>query len=49
MTSMPYQIVLMKIRHIYRWDNPTETAVWLAGYMFFLAINQLAGASVRHE
>lgn len=49
MTSMPYQVVLMRIRHIYRWDNPTETAMWLTGYIFFWAFNHLAGASVRGE
>lgn len=49
MTSMPYQVVLMRIRHIYCWDNPTETALWLAGYVFFWAMNQLTGAAVRHD
>lgn len=47
MTSMPYQVALMKIRHIYRWEDRMETALWLAGYMFFWAINHLAGAAVR--
>lgn len=49
MASMPYQVILVRFRHIYRWDNPTETALWLAGYIFFWACNQLAGASVRRK
>lgn len=46
MTSTPYQILLMKIRHIYRWDNPTETAKYLAAYTFLWTINYLSGAAV---
>ncbi|KAI4233027.1 MAG: hypothetical protein LQ349_004649 [Xanthoria aureola] len=46
MTSTPYQILLMKIRHIYRWDNPTETAKYLAAYTFLWTINYLSGAAI---
>lgn len=47
MTSMPYQVVLMRIRRIYRWEDPTETAIWLTGYLLCWAFNQLTGAAVR--
>lgn len=46
MSSTPYQVVLMKIRHIYRWDDPVETGVYLGSYLFFWAIGHLAGAAV---
>lgn len=46
MTSTPYQMLLMKIRHIYRWDNPTETAKYLAAYTFLWTIDYLSGAAV---
>ena len=46
MTSTPYQMLLMKIRHIYRWDNPTETAKYLAAYTFLWVVNYLSGAAV---
>lgn len=46
MTSTPYQMLLMKIRHIYRWDDPTETAKYLAAYTFLWAVNYLSGAAV---
>ncbi len=46
MTSMQYQVLLMKIRHIYRWDDPTETAIYLGAYSFFWLIGHLAGAAV---
>lgn len=46
MTSTPYQVVLMKIRHIYRWDDPLETGVYLGSYLFLWAIGHLAGAAV---
>ena len=47
MVSTPYQMLFMKIRHIYRWDNPTETALYLGVYIFLWAANYLAGAAVR--
>ena len=46
MISTPYQVMLMKIRQIYRWDNRTETALYLAAYIFLWAANYLAGAFV---
>lgn len=46
MTSMQYQVLLMKVRHIYRWDNPVETAIYLGAYMLFWLLGHLAGAAV---
>ncbi|KAL9009748.1 MAG: hypothetical protein Q9173_005247, partial [Seirophora scorigena] len=46
MVSTPYQILVMKLRHIYRWDNRTETALYLGAYAFLWAINYLAGAFI---
>ena len=46
MTSTPYQVALMKIRHIYRWENPTETGVYLVAYLVLWALGHLAGAAV---
>lgn len=46
MTSTPYQMLMMKIRHIYRWDNKTETTLYLAAYAILWAFNYLAGAVV---
>ena len=46
MISSPYQMMLMKIRHIYRWDNQTETALYLGAYIFLWAANYLTGAFV---
>lgn len=46
MISTPYQMLLMKIRQIYRWDNRTETAMYLAAYTFLWAADYLAGACV---
>lgn len=39
-------MLLMKIRHIYRWDDPTETGQYLAAYVFLWAINYISGAAV---
>lgn len=47
MTSMPYQVILMRIRRIYCWEDRTETAMWLTGYILCWAFNQLTGAAVR--
>lgn len=47
MASMPYQVLLMKIRHIYRWDDPAETALWLMSYIIAWAVGHLGGAAVR--
>ncbi|KAL8760559.1 MAG: hypothetical protein Q9184_003254 [Pyrenodesmia sp. 2 TL-2023] len=46
MTSTPYQMLMMKIRHIYRWDNRTETALYLAAYALLWAFNYLTGAVI---
>ena len=46
MTSTPYQVVLMKIRHIYRWDDPVETSIYLVSYLFLWAIGHLLSAAV---
>ncbi|KAL8996522.1 MAG: hypothetical protein Q9169_003989 [Polycauliona sp. 2 TL-2023] len=46
MTSTPYQMVLMKIRHIYRWDNPTQTAKYLAAYVLLWSMNYISGAAI---
>lgn len=46
MISTPYQMLVMKLRHIYRWDNPTETALYLGAYTFFWSIAYLPGAFV---
>ena len=46
MTSTPYQSALMKIRRIYRWDDPMETGVYLASYLFLWAFDHLLGAAV---
>ena len=47
MTSTPYQMLLMKIRHVYRWDDPSETAKYLIAYVFLWAINYITGATVK--
>ena len=47
MTSTPYQVALMKIRHIYRWDDPVETGVYFGSFLVLWAIDYLAGAAVR--
>ncbi|KAL8899512.1 MAG: hypothetical protein Q9207_006164 [Kuettlingeria erythrocarpa] len=47
MTSTPYQMLMMKVRHIYRWDNRRETALYLTAYAFLWAFNYLAGALQR--
>jgi len=49
MTSLQYQVLLMKIRHIYRWDDPIETAMYLGAYIFFWLIGHLAGAAVSAD
>lgn len=49
MASTPYQVVIMKIRHIYRWEDPMETGVYLGSYLFLWAIGHLAGAAVSYE
>ncbi|KAI4180440.1 MAG: hypothetical protein LQ348_005199 [Seirophora lacunosa] len=46
MISTPYQMLVMRFRHIYRWENRTETALYLGAYAFFWAINYLAGAFI---
>ena len=48
MTSTPYQVVLMKIRHIYRWDDPVETSIYLVSYLFLWAIDHLLSATVSY-
>lgn len=46
MTSTPYQMLLMSIRRIYRWDDPTTTAKYLIAYIFLWTMNYLSGAAV---
>ena len=46
MTSTPYQMLIMKIRHIYRWENKYETALYLGAYTFLWAVNYLVGTLV---
>ena len=46
MTSTPYQVVLVKIRRIYRWDDPVETSIYLVSYLFLWAIDHLLSAAV---
>ena len=49
MASTPYQEVLMKIRHIYRWDDPVETGIYLGSYLFLWAFDRLLGAIVSRR
>ena len=49
MTSTPYQVALMKVRHIYRWEDPLETSVYLGSYLLLWALGQLAGAAVSYR
>ncbi|KAL8692932.1 MAG: hypothetical protein Q9218_002134 [Villophora microphyllina] len=46
MISTPYQMLLMKIRHIYRWDDPRETSQYLAVYTVLWALNYISGAAI---
>ena len=36
----------MKIRHIYRWDDPVETSIYLVSYLFLWAVDHLLSAAV---
>ncbi|MCJ1280656.1 hypothetical protein MMC21_008485 [Puttea exsequens] len=45
MTSMAYQTALMKVRHIYRWDNPHETAMYCSAFFLLLMVGHL-GAGI---
>ena len=47
MASTPYQVLLMKIRHIYRWDDPAYTAKYLAAYTLLWTVNYITGATVK--
>jgi hypothetical protein len=47
LTSTPFQTVLMKIRHVYRWEDPMETAIYLVLYFALWAVNYLTGAAVN--
>lgn len=49
MTSTPYQVALMKIRHIYRWEDPTETGLYLGSYLALWTLGQLASAAVSKK
>ncbi len=49
MTSTPYQVVLMNIRRIYRWEDPMETGAYLGSYLFLWAIGHLVDAAVSHK
>ncbi|KAL8636427.1 MAG: hypothetical protein Q9228_006177, partial [Teloschistes exilis] len=46
MTSTPYQMLLMNIRHIYRWDDPRKTATYLAAYTLLWAFDYISGAAI---
>ena len=46
MISTPYQVALMKVRHIYRWEDPMETSIYLGSYLLLWVLGQLAGAAV---
>ncbi|KAL8869908.1 MAG: hypothetical protein Q9174_003920 [Haloplaca sp. 1 TL-2023] len=46
MTSTPYQMLFMQARRIYRWDNPSMTAKYLAAYVLLWALNYLSGAAI---
>lgn len=48
MASTPYQVVLMKIRHIYCWDNPIETGLYLGAYLFLWAYDYLLSTAVSY-
>lgn len=48
MISTPYQTLLMTIRRIYRWDNPSETARYLVAYVVLWLMNYITGAAVGH-
>lgn len=47
MTSMQYQTALMKVRHIYRWDNVNETAMLCSAYFLLLMLGYLGVGVVR--
>ena len=49
MTSMSYQTALMKVRYIYRWDEPQTTAIYCSAYFLLLVIGQLGSGIVRTE
>lgn len=46
MTSTPYQVMLMKIRAVYRWEDRRETAFYLGVYMLLWAIGHITGGAV---
>ncbi|KAL8659790.1 MAG: hypothetical protein Q9202_006940 [Teloschistes flavicans] len=46
MTSTPYQMLLMKVRHVYRWDDPSKTAKYLAAYTLLWAFDYISGAAI---
>ena len=46
MISTPYQTLLMTIRRIYRWDNPSETATYLVAYVILWLMNYMIGGAV---
>lgn len=47
MTSMAYQTALMHIRHIYRWDNVNETAMYMSAYILLLMLGHVSGGTVQ--
>ena len=49
MTSTPYQVVLMNIRRIYRWEDPMETGAYLGSYLFLWAIGHLVDVAVSQK
>ncbi|KAG8527407.1 uncharacterized protein KY384_007559 [Bacidia gigantensis] len=49
MTSMAVQTVLMKVRYIYRWDDPYKTAVYCSSYFLLLIFGHLGVGIVRMQ
>ena len=49
MTSMAYQTALMKLRQIYRWDDPYKTAVFCSAYFLLSMTGYLGTGMVRTE
>lgn len=46
MTSMAYQTAIMNIRHIYRWDDVNETAMYMGAYILLLLLGQVSSGMV---
>jgi hypothetical protein len=46
LTSVPWQRALMKIRQIYRWEDPLKTAVCLVLYVYLWALSYITAVAV---